>query len=113
MSDSAFGPILFDSTGQAIYLFEPEEDGTPRCYDECAVAWPPVFTDGKPVAGEGIDPKLLGTVQRTDGRSQVTYGGWPLYFYVNEGKYEVECHNIYLNGGLWFAIDAEGTRAPV
>jgi predicted lipoprotein with Yx(FWY)xxD motif len=51
-------------------------------------------------------------VQRTDGSTQVTYNGHPLYLYAHEGAYEVTCHDIFLNGGTWYAIQPTGNRAP-
>ena len=110
--DSQFGPILFDSTGQAIYVFEADSKGKTVCYDECATAWPPVLTKGKPRAGRGADAALVGTVKRKDGAKQVTYAGRPLYFYAHEGKNEVRCHNVDLNGGLWWVVGADGRRRP-
>ena len=109
---SPFGQMLFDRRGQAIYLFEPEADGRPECYGACEAAWPPVLTQGRPVAGEGLRPVLLGTVERRDGTSQVTYGGWPLYFYAHEDPGQVLCHDVVLNGGLWLAVGPEGEPLP-
>jgi len=109
---SDFGPMLFDDTGQAIYLFDVETTAEPRCYDDCEAAWPPVFTDGKPVAGDGVDGSLLGTTERSDGRLQVTYNDHPLYFYAHEGKHEVLCHDVFLNGGSWYVVQPDGSAAP-
>ena len=111
-ADSDFGTVLFDATGQAIYIFDLETTSEPRCYDACADAWPPVLTDGAPVAGEQARQSLLGTVERADGSTQVTYAGHPLYFYAHEGKNEVKCHDIFLNGGNWYAVQPDGQRAP-
>lgn len=109
---SEFGPMIFDDRGQAIYLFEPEADGTPRCYDECATAWPPVLTEGPPRATRGLDPALVDTVARRDGSRQVTYGGWPLYFYAHEEPGQVLCHDVFLNGGLWLVVGPDGRPRP-
>lgn len=111
-ADSPFGDVLFDHTGQAIYVFDVETTSKPACYDECAVAWPPVLTKGDPIAGEGAVTGLLGTTTRTDGAVQVTYKGQPLYFYAHEGKHEVRCHDIFLNGGNWYAVQPDGSAAP-
>ena len=111
-ADSDYGQMLFDGTGQAIYLFDVETTSEPKCYDACAEAWPPVLTDGAPVAGPGVDGSLLATTERTDGTVQVTYNDHPLYFYAHEGKREVKCHDIFLNGGNWYVVQPDGSAAP-
>ena len=111
-TDSEFGTILFGATGQAVYIFDVETTTEPRCYAACAEAWPPVLTEGAPVAGQGLKQSLLGTARRTDGTTQVTYGGHPLYFYAHESKHEVKCHDVFLNGGNWYAVQPDGRRAP-
>lgn len=112
VGDSSFGSMLFGSNEQAIYVFENDPQGETVCYDECAEAWPPVFTEGEPKAGEGVKDSLLGTVKRRDGRLQVTYAGKPLYFYAHEAPGEVRCHNVNLNGGLWWVVGPDGKRRP-
>jgi predicted lipoprotein with Yx(FWY)xxD motif len=112
VAGSAFGTMLFDSRRQAIYVFERDGKDKSACYGECAKAWPPVFTDGKPVAGRGVKARLLGTIKRRGGAKQVTYAGRPLYFYVNEGPGQVLCHNVDLNGGLWWVVGPNGEPRP-
>jgi predicted lipoprotein with Yx(FWY)xxD motif len=109
---SEFGEMLFDAGKQAIYAFERDPRGETVCYDECAEAWPPVFTDGDAVAGKGVKASLLGTVKRRDGKLQVTYAGRPLYYYAHERPGEVRCHNVNLNGGLWWVIGPDGKPRP-
>jgi len=109
--DSAFGTMLFDEGNQAIYIWEVERSATPQCYGDCARAWPPVLTDGEPVAAGQVQAGLLGTSPRDDGTTQVTYNGHPLYYYVDEGPGEVRCHNVATHGGLWWVIQPDGNRA--
>ncbi len=109
--NSEFGPMLFDSKKQAIYIWEVEKSSTPECYGDCEAAWPPVLTDGAPVASGDVDGKLLGTTERTDGTSQVTYNDHPLYYYAHEGPGEVKCHNVATHGGLWWVVQPNGNRA--
>ena len=110
--DSQFGRMLFDARKQAIYIFERDSDRQTVCYGECADAWPPVYTTGEPVAGSGVRSSLLGTIERRDGRMQATYAGKPLYYYAHEGRGEVRCHNVDLNGGLWWVVGPDGKRRP-
>lgn len=109
---SEFGSMLFDSARQAIYVFENDRPNETVCYGECAEAWPPVYTEAPPNAGRGVDRSLLGTIERRDGRMQVTYAGKPLYFYAHESPGEVRCHNVDLNGGLWWVVGPGGKPRP-
>jgi predicted lipoprotein with Yx(FWY)xxD motif len=112
LRDSNFGPMLFDANRQAIYVFERDSRDKTVCYGECAAAWPPVFSDGPPQASKGVRASLLGTIERRDGRKQVTYAGKPLYFYAHEDPGVVLCHNVDLNGGFWWAVGADGKPRP-
>lgn len=108
---SDYGTVLFDGRGQAIYLFEKERTDRPACYGACAVAWPPVLTGGRPLAVRGARADLLGTTQRTDGTTQVTYANHPLYYYVNDGRGQILCHNVTEFGGLWLVVTPSGDPA--
>jgi predicted lipoprotein with Yx(FWY)xxD motif len=110
VGDSDFGSMLFDSSRQAIYVFENDRKSGPVCYGKCAEAWPPVLTDGEPRPGKGVKESLLGTAKRRDGSVQVTYAAKPLYFYAHEGPGEVRCHNVNLNGGFWWVVGPDGER---
>ncbi len=109
--DSEFGKMLFNEKKQAIYIWEVEESEKPECYGDCAGAWPPVLTDGKPQAAGDVNNNLLGTTKRTDGSTQITYNGHPLYYYAHEKPGEVKCHNVSTHGGLWWVIQPSGNRA--
>jgi len=111
-SDSEFGPMLYDDSGQPIYLFTAESGPSPACYDECAADWPPVLTSGAPQATAGVRPRLLGSTRRSDGGTQVTYAGHPLYYYAHEGKYQVLCHDVDEYGGTWLVVRPNGTPPP-
>ncbi len=108
---SDYGPMLFDQSGQAIYLFAKETTSTPTCYGECAEAWPPVLTKGEPRARGNARPALLGTTPRKDGGRQVTYDGHPLYFYAHEQPNQVLCHNVSEFGGVWLVVTPSGAPA--
>ena len=55
---------------------------------------------------------ILVSGEANNKQMQVTYDDKPLYFYVNEGPNEVRCHNVNLNGGLWWVVGANGKRLP-
>ena len=107
---SQYGPILFDGRGRVLYSFTRDSRGKPsRCYGDCAAAWPVYFAPkGGLKAGAGVKQSLLGTTKRRDGRLQITYNGWPLYYYANEKAGEVKCQNVRTHGGLWLVMRASG-----
>jgi predicted lipoprotein with Yx(FWY)xxD motif len=140
-STTAFGKVLvvggsgaFD--GCSLYLLTSDElhamtgsqfacsDGLNAKGLPCdTVLWPALLTDGTPIAGPGVNPKLLGTVTRTDlpglgTVQQVTYAGLPLYrFNKDEDSGETEGANVFdpLSSptGIWYLVEpSRGNPAP-
>ena len=106
---SQFGPILFDGGNRALYAFTRDRRGGPStCYGACAAAWPPYYAKGVLRAAPGVTRSLIKTVRRRDGRLQVAYNGWPLYYYAHERPREVKCQNVREFGGLWLVQRASG-----
>src|SRR5687768_16727085 len=89
-----YGRALVNGAGKVVYLFDLEDSSVPECYGDCAHAWPPVITKGKPVAGDGIKAGKLGMTKRSDGRTQVTYAGHPVYYYVHDTPDEIRCQSV-------------------
>jgi predicted lipoprotein with Yx(FWY)xxD motif len=107
--NSRYGRMLFDGRGRALYLFTRERTSRSRCYGECAVAWPPFLTRGKPQARGGVKSRLLGTTRRRDGKTQVTYRGQPLYYYVDDRRPgQVLCQDVVEFGGTWLVVSPSG-----
>jgi predicted lipoprotein with Yx(FWY)xxD motif len=87
------------------------------------VLWPALLTNGAPIAGPGVNRRLLGTVTRTDllgtpSAQQVTYAGQPLYrFFLDEVPGETEGANldnpVTSPAGIWYLVDPRrGNPAP-
>jgi predicted lipoprotein with Yx(FWY)xxD motif len=110
LRSTRYGKVLFDGRNRVLYGFTRDRRGGPsRCYAACARAWPVFFGKGSVRAGKGVRASLIGTTKRRDGRRQVTYNGWPLYFYAHEGPGEVKCQNVDQYGGLWLVVRASGS----
>lgn len=102
------GAHLVGADGKTLYLFLKDAQGPSACYDACAENWPPLLVEGDPVAGEGVDGAKLGVVQRTDGANQVTYNGWPLYFYANDAQPgDVNGQGVI---DQWFVVSPAGEK---
>jgi predicted lipoprotein with Yx(FWY)xxD motif len=109
MRNTRYGQILFDASDRVLYAFTRDKrGGKSTCYGGCAAAWPVYFAKGKVTAMQGVKQSLIGTVRRRDGRRQVTYNGWPLYYYAHEGPREVKCQNVDNYGGLWLVVKPNG-----
>ena len=107
------GPILTDSKGNTVYVFAKDSKGMSNCNGACATVWPPVTTSGKPTAGNGVVASKLGTTKRSDGSTQVTYGGRPLYTYTADSSPgDVTGNGVNTYGGLWYAVQPNGSNAP-
>jgi predicted lipoprotein with Yx(FWY)xxD motif len=108
--DSRYGKVIWDGRGFALYAFTRDRRGGPsRCYGACARAWPVYYSKTALRAGSGIKRSLIGTVRRRDGRRQITYNGWPLYYYVDENRPGlILCQNVNEFGGLWLVVRPSG-----
>jgi predicted lipoprotein with Yx(FWY)xxD motif len=106
---TAYGRILVDGGGYALYAFTTDGRGASRCYGACAQAWPPFIVPRRPRATRGARSSLIGTTRRTDGRLQATYRGRPLYYYVADRRPgQVLCQNVVEFGGRWLVLRASG-----
>jgi predicted lipoprotein with Yx(FWY)xxD motif len=106
--NATLGSFLVDSKGMTLYLYTKDSPNTSNCYATCATAWPPLLTSGAPVAGTGVNAAMLGTTKRTDGTMEVTYNGWPLYYWVNDKKPgDTTGENVQ---NVWFVITPAGVQ---
>lgn len=109
LAKTSLGSILVDSKGITLYDFVKDKGTTSVCYGACAALWPPLLTTGKPVAGPGLRPSLLGTTRRKDGKLEVTYRGHPLYYFVTDRKPgQTTGQGVNQFGGPWWVLSAAG-----
>jgi predicted lipoprotein with Yx(FWY)xxD motif len=83
---SDLGTMLVGAKGRTLYLFQADKTSKSTCDGACAGVWPPLTTAGAPKAGPHVVASKLGTTKRTDGTTQVTYSGHPLYYYAADDK---------------------------
>lgn len=104
VAESPLGSILVDGDGNTLYLFTPDQQGESVCYDQCEASWPPLVDEV--LAGDGVDAASLGSVARTDGSQQVTYNGWPLYYFANDAA-PGDTNGQGIND-VWYVLDGTG-----
>jgi predicted lipoprotein with Yx(FWY)xxD motif len=105
------GIVLVDAKGRTLYLFQKDKTSKSHCSGQCALAWPPLLTTGKPKASGLARKSLLGTTKRSDGKTQVTYKGHPLYYYSLDSKAgDMNGNGVSAFGARWYAVTPSGRR---
>jgi predicted lipoprotein with Yx(FWY)xxD motif len=97
--------VLTNAKGFALYTFAPDTSTKSACNGACAKAWPPVK------ASSGVSAPFA-TIKRSDGSTQLTFHGHPLYTYIADtspGK--ASGNNVNAFGGLWLEAPASGGSA--
>jgi len=103
----AYGDVLVGAEGMSLYLFDEDNGTESTCYDGCAQTWPPLTVEDAPTAGSNVTAEL-GTTERDGGATQVTAGGYPLYYYAGDG--DPGDTNGQGVGDIWWLLAPDGTR---
>lgn len=106
VQDANLGTILAGPNGMTVYRYTKDSPGVSNCYDKCAVNWPPLLLSAgeQPLAPAGLNG-TMGTTTRKDGAVQVTYNGWPLYYWARDQKPgDTTGQNV---GQVWFVLNPD------
>ena len=109
LSETKLAKIITDGSGMSLYMYPPDtrNPSTSNCYDQCARNWPPLLTAGKPeIKGTDLNAALVGTTTRKEGTTQVTYNGWPRYYWARD---KVPGDTLgQAVGDIWWVMTADG-----
>ena len=116
VENATLGLHLTDGRGVSLYLFEEDrqqgdQHGSNKsdCVGDCLVLFSPVAGDPAPIAGTGVDARLIGSLRRPDGRVQATYNGWPLYYFGEDlVAGDINGHQFSEFGGDWYLVAPTG-----
>jgi predicted lipoprotein with Yx(FWY)xxD motif len=103
--------ILVDAKGITLYYFTPDKGGTVTCTAACAQNWPPLTLPSgvtTPTGDKAVTGKLA-TVANPGGGMQVTYNGWPLYYFIKD-KDSADTYGQGV-GGKWFVVTPDVASA--
>lgn len=110
-NSTALGSYLTDKDGNALYFFSNDADGNNNCTGGCITAWP-IFNVAGLTAdqlGTGLDFGDFNAISTPNG-NQLTYKGWPLYYYAPGGVRELPGQTTGdAVGGVWFAAKPDYT----
>jgi predicted lipoprotein with Yx(FWY)xxD motif len=108
-SSATLGNYLTDKDGRALYYFSNDFNGANNCAGNCELSWPYYYVDNLTAAqlGEGLSLSDFKTITAANGKKQLTYKGWPLYYYAinNNGVYTQEPAGVTTGegvGNIWF-----------
>lgn len=106
------GTFLTDGNGMTLYMFTNDSNKKPTCYGACAKTWPPLLiaSPGK-IYPTGVDPQVIGYVERTEGTCQVTVNGQPVYYFSGDkAPGDINGQGVK---GTWFAVSPSGGQTPL
>ncbi len=108
---TSLGSILVGPNGMTLYYFKKDTANVSNCSGGCTSIWPPltVSKGTTPWGGAGVTG-TFGTITRSNGSTQVTYNGWPLYYYAADTKAGDTNGQGILN--LWYAATPTLAQAP-
>lgn len=98
--DGTLGQILVNGNDQAMYFFAEDVTGESNCSGGCADTWPAVTGDVYSLElGAGLDKADFGSIDAGYDEKQITYKGWPLYYFSPDGDGELEATKETLGEG--------------
>jgi predicted lipoprotein with Yx(FWY)xxD motif len=101
--------VLTNAKGFTLYTFAADTPGKSNCNGSCAQYWPPVKGPVSATSGLG---GTFSTTTRSDGTTQETWNGHPLYTYVSDtAPGQDKGNNLNLSGGIWHTVVLSGTLA--
>ncbi len=105
------GTVLTTAQGFTIYWFAIDKPNKSNCTSsECVTFWPPVTGQASAASGVSL-PGKLGSFTRSDGTTQATYNGHPLYTYKGDtAAGQVNGNGLNISGGLWYALTPSGAK---
>ena len=110
LASTSVGKVLVDPSGMTLYAFANDTPGHTTCTGSCAVYWPPVPGSDMPHGSVAAVTAKFGTTTRSDGSSQLTVDGYPMYTYAGDsapGQANGQGKN--LSGGLWWVVGPDGS----
>ncbi|WP_433714124.1 hypothetical protein ACQP2U_08275 [Nocardia sp. CA-084685] len=111
-SNPTVGQYVSDGSGRSLYRFDKDTaaPSVSNCSGQCATTWPPLtVTRDQVLYTAGVDPQLVGFIERADGTCQITIGGWPVYYFSKDTKPgDLLGQGV---GGTWFAVAPNGGKA--
>jgi predicted lipoprotein with Yx(FWY)xxD motif len=110
VANPTLGTILTDSRGMTLYHLSGEQNGKFICTSAaCLGVWHPLVATAGSAPSGGVGS--LGTVKRSNGMTQVTYKGAPLYTFAPDKQPGEAKGQGIKDVGTWSAAKTSSTAA--
>ena len=100
--------VLTTTKGRTLYSLSVEKKGRFICTGSCLSVWHPLVV---PAGVRPVGPVKLGTIERPEGGTQVTYKGRPLYRFGGDGKAGQANGEGIKDVGTWHAAALPAPKA--
>ncbi len=112
IGDSSLGRVMVDGSGMTLYMFARDRYNVSFCDGQCLVAWPPMMLRSNQTLADvelsgGLRRSRLSYALRDDGSRQVTYNGWPLYYWFRDTK-PGDVRGQWVND-IWWVMTEDGS----
>ncbi len=98
--------VLTTNAGRTLYSLSAEKHGKFICTTSCVSTWKPLLV---PAGTRPKGPVALGTVERPEGKTQVTYKGRPLYTFGGDSRKGEDNGEGIKDVGTWHAATLAGS----
>ena len=75
---------LVDAEGKSLYFFENDSENTSNCAGGCLSAYPSFQVKDELILPSLLKSSEFSTINRTDGTTQLTFKGRPLYYFSDD-----------------------------
>lgn len=100
-----------DAEGLTLYIFSIDSTNTNNCTDGCVDNWPVFHTDIESLPS-GINADHIGEFTAHGDRQQLTYKGWPVYYFAGDAE-RGETNGVSVpDPGVWPVVQTDMEAAP-
>ncbi|MBZ4189018.1 hypothetical protein [Niabella beijingensis] len=102
---------LTDARGITLYAFTNDKLNTSNCVEGCAAIWP-VYETEKIVVPSYLEKSSFSVITYPSGKKQLTYNGWPLYYYASDNMTMGLNKGVSVNHPKWPVVVRSRAAAP-
>lgn len=102
---------ITDAEGRALYIFVNDSTNTNNCTGGCSDSWPVFYTEIESLPSN-IDRNHIGQFTAHGDRQQLTYKGWPLYYFAGDDDRGDTRGVSVPEPGVWPVVQNDIEEAP-